>query len=238
MRKLEALILKEKSQNKQAAAVQVMDQKDLGLLNHGAEQTDTDDSEDDSQSRRSTISGSMQRSIDRLLNSTLEEQNQAEGGESSVIDANGKIKFDRKMYDLQTFKSILSKVRRFDYRKQAVTAEDLQVVETSFENMSAQEQPASTRVKKMPPVIDYNDSLSAAEIAHIESIFGRRCGKCATIKVPQSHHCSTCGGCIARMDHHCPWVNNCVGFYNQKHFLLFLIYVFLGSAHALVLTAW
>ena len=73
---------------------------------------------------------------------------------------------------------------------------------------------------------------------HIESVFQRMCKKCDKIKIPQSHHCSTCKQCIARMDHHCPWVNNCVGYWNQKHFLLFLIYVFLGSSHAVVLIVW
>ena len=91
------------------------------------------------------------------------------------------------------------------------------------------------RPKKITSVLEYNDDLTDRELAHLESIFAKECKKCETIKVPQSHHCSTCNACVARMDHHCPWVNNCVGYYNQKHFILFLIYVFLGSAHAMVL---
>ena len=31
------------------------------------------------------------------------------------------------------------------------------------------------------------------------------------------------------MDHHCPWINNCVGLYTKKPFLLFMVYVMLGS---------
>ncbi len=36
------------------------------------------------------------------------------------------------------------------------------------------------------------------------------------------------------MDHHCPWINNCVGYYTQKPFVLFLMYVLLASVYASV----
>lgn len=79
------------------------------------------------------------------------------------------------------------------------------------------------------------DELSHAAIKQLEILLHKKCKKCSTIKAPLSHHCSICKRCIARMDHHCPWVNNCVGYYNQKFFLQFLVYVFLGSFHAILL---
>ena len=80
--------------------------------------------------------------------------------------------------------------------------------------------------------------MQASNIKMLHHILSKNCKKCHSLKPPASHHCSICERCIARMDHHCPWVNNCVGYYNQKFFLQFLIYVALGSFHALVLTAW
>jgi hypothetical protein len=64
------------------------------------------------------------------------------------------------------------------------------------------------------------------------------CSICGTKKVPRMHHCTICNCCIINMDHHCPWVNNCVGFYTQKHFLLFLIYTILLITFTATLFTW
>lgn len=55
------------------------------------------------------------------------------------------------------------------------------------------------------------------------------CKKCNVFKIKRAHHCSICQKCIIKMDHHCTWVNNCIGFYNQKHFILFNLYTVLLS---------
>jgi len=64
------------------------------------------------------------------------------------------------------------------------------------------------------------------------------CSQCQTYKPPLSHHCRICNRCVSRMDHHCPWMNNCIGAGNLKHFILFLVYTWLGCALSLFIFAW
>lgn len=69
------------------------------------------------------------------------------------------------------------------------------------------------------------------------------CSKCVLPKPPGAHHCRQCKECVLEMDHHCPFIGNCVGVSNQRHFVLFLIWVVssflyivcLGSASLLYL---
>ena len=75
------------------------------------------------------MSSSMERSIDRLLTANQAAQNlkSKTKGEpkEGVFDDEGNVIFDRRRYDLETFRAILSKVDGFDYRDQYVTDKDL-----------------------------------------------------------------------------------------------------------------
>ncbi|XP_031559507.1 palmitoyltransferase ZDHHC16-like isoform X2 [Actinia tenebrosa] len=60
------------------------------------------------------------------------------------------------------------------------------------------------------------------------------CRICLHPKPQRTHHCSICKKCILKMDHHCPWINNCVGHFNHRYFILFCIYMCLGSFYVAV----
>ena len=58
-----------------------------------------------------------------------------------------------------------------------------------------------------------------------------QCSECQAPQPVKTRHCSVCNRCIFHIDHHSPWINNCVGLENQRFFLLFLLYSFLGVAY-------
>eukprot|EP01038_Epipyxis_sp_PR26KG_P012366 gene12366-16588_t len=64
----------------------------------------------------------------------------------------------------------------------------------------------------------------------------RYCGLCKCVKPPRAHHCSVSERCIFNMDHYCPWMNNCIGFNNYRYFMLFLVFMLVGSTYLIVVT--
>ena len=55
------------------------------------------------------------------------------------------------------------------------------------------------------------------------------CVTCMIRQPLRSKHCRRCGRCVAKHDHHCPWIHNCVGANNHRHFILYVINLFLGA---------
>jgi DHHC palmitoyltransferase len=60
------------------------------------------------------------------------------------------------------------------------------------------------------------------------------CSECEAVKPMKTRHCSVCNRCIFHLDHHSPWVNNCIGLENQRFYLLFIFYSWLGLCYNLV----
>ncbi|RUS77391.1 hypothetical protein EGW08_014837, partial [Elysia chlorotica] len=57
------------------------------------------------------------------------------------------------------------------------------------------------------------------------------CASCQLYGPPRSHHCELCKACILKRDHHCFFSGSCVGYHNQRHFVIFLVYAFIASVY-------
>lgn len=62
----------------------------------------------------------------------------------------------------------------------------------------------------------------------------RYCAVCERNAPPRSHHCSVCKECILKHDHHCIFTGRCIGFYNQRYFIVALLYMTVGLLYSLL----
>lgn len=147
---------------------------------------------------------------------TIQEQKNFEETKKDQLDRAEqeeiKNQYDKQIYELDVFRSILQKVKGFDYRFPNDQSVD-QEISTSEESLSVESESLKEKLQEVPSA-DPDEMLSSTSVRQLENLLNKKCKKCTSIKAPGSHHCSICKRCIARMDHHCPWVNNCVGYYN------------------------
>ena len=64
------------------------------------------------------------------------------------------------------------------------------------------------------------------------------CPFCQHYSPPRAHHCPTCTKCVLKRDHHCYFAGKCVGYYNQRYFVAFLIYLTISSIYGVMLSLW
>jgi len=64
----------------------------------------------------------------------------------------------------------------------------------------------------------------------------KSCAYCLQQKPEHVHHGKHCKRCISMFDHHCPYTANCVGATNYVYFYLFVVYIWLGTCFAALMT--
>ena len=59
------------------------------------------------------------------------------------------------------------------------------------------------------------------------------CSHCNISVPPRTRHCAICQVCVLKKDHHCFFTGCCIGFYSQKHFIIFCVYGIIGGSWGL-----
>lgn len=57
------------------------------------------------------------------------------------------------------------------------------------------------------------------------------CLVCKQMRPPRCHHCPLCEKCVLKRDHHCYFAGRCVGFYNQRHFVVFCFWAIVACLY-------
>lgn len=60
------------------------------------------------------------------------------------------------------------------------------------------------------------------------------CKVCDCVMPPRTWHCKICNKCCLKRDHHCYYFANCIGYYNERYYIMFLVYCFIASVYAVV----
>ena len=111
----------------------LIDKKEIRSLSRGAEDTSSDsccgDESEDTHIRRKRRTGlttSMERSMRRLLRSTLKEKNKnkkkngegksSKDSDDDIVDKDGKIRYDMRQYDLDTYVEILRSLHNIEFK--------------------------------------------------------------------------------------------------------------------------
>jgi hypothetical protein len=87
------------------------------------------------------------------------------------------------------------------------------------------------RVEKLsPPVLRSGlEPREGGDFSSIDRLTGQW-------KPPRAHRDQVTKDVILRFDHFCPWIGNAVGYRNYPHFVLFIVYLFVGSCFLGTLT--
>ncbi|KAL4238978.1 hypothetical protein ACF0H5_003682 [Mactra antiquata] len=66
---------------------------------------------------------------------------------------------------------------------------------------------------------------------------GRYCLPCDNHVPPRTHHCFLCEKCVIRRDHHCFFMGVCIGQTNHVYFILFTLYMGIGTFYGMLMVA-